>query len=195
MKGKITLLVGLLMMLAGLLWYAGVLQESAHAGTEAQKLVPQLQQVISEQPVLETEPEEPTQYPHIMKETIVDGIGYIGVLEIPKLNLQLPVISTWSTEYGKIAPCRYSGTVYQDDMILCAHNFDSHFGKLEQLNVGDLIEFTDIEGNVFSFLMQEALILEGTDVEEIREGEWDLTLFTCTPGGKMRYSIRCGKVQ
>lgn len=193
MKGKIIVLVGLVLILAGLLWHAALIQESTHAANEVQKLVPQLQKLISEQSLKEKKPEEPTLAPQVMKETIVDGTPYVGVLEIPILRLELPVISFWSGENGKIAPCRYSGSVYLDDMILCAHNYNSHFGELNQLNVGDPVQFTDIDGNVFSYLMQEAMTLESTDVEKIRDGDWDLILFTCTPGGKMRYVVTCIK--
>lgn len=192
MKGKMTVLLGLFSLLAGLLWYVDVLQESNHAARQVQKLVPQVQQIISQQSVAQVSAEEPTT-PKVMTEKVVDGIGYVGVLEIPELSLELPIISSWSVEYGKIAPCRYSGSVFQDDLIICAHNYDSHFGKLNQLSVGDTVEFTDMDGNSLYYQVQEFLTLEGTDVEEIREGNWDLTLFTCTAGGKKRYVVRCSK--
>jgi sortase A len=32
-------------------------------------------------------------------------------------------------------------------------------------------------------------------VEEMESDEWDLTLFTCTIGGKSRVTIRCERVQ
>ena len=194
MKGRVTVLFGLVLMLSGLLWYAVVLRESTYAANKAQEVVPQLQQTIIEQQVLETEPEKHPEQTEVMTERIVDGIGYVGVLRIPVLDLELPVISSWSTENGKIAPCRYSGSIYQDDLILCAHNYESHFGKLKQLTIGDAVEFTDMDGNCFFYQVLETEILNGTDVEKIRDGDWDLTLFTCTPGGKMRYSVRCGKL-
>ena len=193
MKGKITVLCGLVLMLAGLLWYAAALTESDQAGMKAQKLVPQLQQIIEDIPDLETVPEETEAQQEVMTETIIDGIGYVGVLKIPVLSLELPIISFWSAENAKIAPCRYSGSVYRNDLILCAHNYDNHFGKLNQLKAGDALEFTDMDGNAFFYNVIEAQVLEGTDVEKIQEGDWDMTLFTCTPGGKMRYSVRCEK--
>lgn len=125
----------------------------------------------------------------------IDGYTYIGKLSIPTLDLDLPVMTDWSYPQLKIAPCRYQGSAYTDDMIVCAHNYQSHFGKLDNLVPGDEIQFTDIDGNHFSYFVIEKEYLEKTDVEELRSGDWDLTLFTCTPGGKTRVTIRCEKAE
>ena len=194
MRGRVTVLIGLMMVLAGLSWYAATLRESVDAALAVQEVVPILQQRVSNWDIPETVPEEVDTTQVIMQERIVDGIGYIGILELPSLSLKLPVISNWSSENGKIAPCRYSGSVYQNDLILCAHNYDSHFGKLELLEVGDSVKFTDMSGNELSYQVQQSQILDGTDVENIRKGDWDLTLFTCTPGGKQRYAVRCKRI-
>lgn len=125
----------------------------------------------------------------------IDGYTYIGKLSIPTLDLDLPVMTDWSYPQLKIAPCRYQGSAYTDDMIVCAHNYQSHFGKLDNLVPGDEIQFTDIDGNHFSYFVIEKEYLEKTGVEELRSGDWDLTLFTCTHGGKTRVTIRCEKTE
>ncbi|MBQ4643848.1 MAG: sortase, partial [Oscillospiraceae bacterium] len=51
-----------------------------------------------------------------MPETEIEGIKYIGTLEIPKIGLKLPVISEWSYPNLKIAPCRYFGSAYLDNI-------------------------------------------------------------------------------
>ena len=48
-----------------------------------------------------------------MPEETIDGRSYIGVLEIPSLSLQLPVIGSWSYAELREAPCRYAGSAYQ----------------------------------------------------------------------------------
>ena len=191
MKGRITILFGLILMLAGLVWHAASLRESTQAALAVQQVVPQLEMSQPENAVTETQTPPSQQQNMIMTEKTVDGIGYIGILEIPALSLKLPVINHWSSKNAKVAPCRYSGSPYQNDMILCAHNYDSHFGNLDQLAVGDEVAFADMDGNEFNYLVQESLIIEGTDVDIIQDGDWELTLFTCTPGGKMRYCVRC----
>lgn len=38
--------------------------------------------------------------------------------------------------------------------------------------------------------MVEQEILEPDDEEAMTTGDWDLTLFTCTPGGQTRVTVR-----
>ena len=121
----------------------------------------------------------------------VDGGRYIGVLEVPSLGLELPVMETWSYPNLRVAPCRYSGSAYQDDMIVAAHNYKTHFGQLKELRPGDEVRFTDTEGNVFRYAVAELETLGKYDVEEMTSGDWALTLFTCTYGGKSRVTVRC----
>lgn len=125
----------------------------------------------------------------------VNGYDYIGYLSLPSLGLELPVMSEWSYARLKIAPCRYTGSVYSGDMVLAAHNFSSHFGRLSELSPGDAVIFTDAEGNVFAYEVADAEILPPTAVEEMTAGEWPLTLFTCTYGGRTRLTIRCAAAE
>lgn len=120
-----------------------------------------------------------------------EGQAYIGVLDIPALGLELPVISQWSYPRLKLAPCRFEGSAYLDDLIIAAHNYRSHFGGLKNLRPGDEVSFTDVEGNVFRYTVAELETLGGNDLEELESGEWDLTLITCTLGGKSRVTVRC----
>ncbi|MDD6023109.1 MAG: sortase [Oscillospiraceae bacterium] len=115
---------------------------------------------------------------------------YIGVLRIPALGLELPVISAWNYANLKIAPCRFSGSVYQNDLIICGHNYSSHFGTLKNLREDDSVTFTDMDGNVFNYRLVEREILQPTQMEALEHGDWDLTLFTCTVGGRSRITLR-----
>ncbi len=121
----------------------------------------------------------------------INGQTYIGVIDIPALELSLPVISEWSYPRLKIAPCRYQGSAYLDDLIIAAHNYQSHFGTLITLKIGDMVYFTDMNENVFAYKVIEMETLGGSDVDNMVSGDWDLTLFTCTVGGKTRVTVRC----
>lgn len=127
-----------------------------------------------------------------MPETEIDGTKYIGTLEIPKIALDLPVISEWSYPNLKIAPCRYFGSAYLDNMVIAAHNYKSHFREIENLSAGDEVVFTDIDGNRFFYSVAAAEVLPPGAVEEMTSG-WDLTLFTCNSTGTFRVAIRCDK--
>ena len=126
-----------------------------------------------------------------MPEENVDGQKYIGVLRIPDLSLELPVISNWSYPNLKNAPCRYAGSAYMNNMVIAAHNYNSHFGHLKDLSPGDEVTFTDVDGNVFQYEVSAIEILSPLAVEEMTNGDWDLTLFTCTVSGQSRVTVRC----
>ncbi|HIX11183.1 MAG TPA: sortase, partial [Candidatus Agathobaculum pullistercoris] len=60
-----------------------------------------------------------------------------------------------------------------------------------RLNTGDTVTFTDVDGNQFTYAVSLIEDLPGTAIEEMQAGEWDLTLFTCTLGGRSRVTVRC----
>ncbi len=128
----------------------------------------------------------------------VGGIPYIGVLSVSDYDLELPVMETWSYAGLKIAPGRYSGSAGTDDLVICGHNYRRHFGNLRYLEAGDRVVFTDVYGSVFDYEVVEVETLDAAAVGELldRESEdWDLTLFTCTPGGQARVTVRCRRVK
>ena len=122
---------------------------------------------------------------------IVDGHEYIGIVRISKLNLELPIMQDWSYPNLLISPCRYTGSVYTNDMILCAHNSYEHFGRLKTLSLNDTIEFEDMAGKVYTYRIFEISTLQPEDVKEMEAGDWDLTLFTCDLFGAVRITVRC----
>lgn len=121
----------------------------------------------------------------------VDEQNYIGYVEIPALELSLPVLESWSYPNLKLGPCRYAGSPYQDNMVIAAHNFPEHFGRLQNMAVGDEVRFTDTDGNVFRYSVVELLQLAPRPSKAMLEGDWDLSLFTCTASGQYRTTVRC----
>ncbi|MBQ4089208.1 MAG: sortase [Clostridia bacterium] len=120
-----------------------------------------------------------------------DGQDCIGILEIPALELKLPVISEWSYPRLKIAPCRYTGSAYKNNLVISAHNYARHFGSLKELDGGERVIFTDADGNQFDYRVDLRETLDPRDVDYMINSEWDLTLFTCTVGGSYRVTVRC----
>ncbi len=166
-RGKTLIIIGmLLVMAAGVLYYAN-LSEDKSAGEASTALLCEMDSGNVEEGKL------------------------CGKLTISALELTLPVLAEWS-EYGLTqAPCRYSGNAEDGDMIIAAHNYSSHFGRLKELSQGDVIVFSDLYGQVYEYCVKEMSTLDGTAVSDMKSGEWDLTLFTCTKGGKQRVTIRC----
>lgn len=124
----------------------------------------------------------------------IDGIDYIGKISIEALDIELPVTSKMSYKYLENAACRYEGSIYLNNMIIAGHNYSSLFKNLKNAGIGDEIVFTDVEGNIFRYNVVETEILKPTDVEKMKSGNWDLTIFTCTVGGRSRLAVRCESV-
>ncbi len=125
-----------------------------------------------------------------------DGHDYVGVLEIPSQDLKLSVISTLDYVNLKIAPCLYTGNIYQHNAIIGAHNYNSHFGKLKYLSSGDKIKFTDVDGNLFEYNIAGVGVLDKYAPDELDalSDTYDLILFTCTYGGKSRVVVKCNLI-
>lgn len=207
-SGSIWIFLGLLLLAAALCLTVFNMRQANEAGQVAKTVVAQLENrvetpvktqgaaAVQAAPTQETGPELPDYVRNPLKEMptqTINGYDYIGVLAIPALGLELPVMSTWDYTRLRIAPCRYTGSVYQDNLTICAHNYASHFGTLRKLQVGDSVTFTDVGENVFSYTVTALETLAPSAVEEMTEGEWDLTLFTCTVGGATRVTVRCDR--
>ena len=133
--------------------------------------------------------------PKEMLTTQVDGYDCIGVLSIPVLELELPVLTDWSYAKLKIAPCHYFGSYYEEDFVIAAHNYQSHFGRLSALQPKDLVLFTDISGTVYCYEVVLLETLPANATEEMITSGFDLSLYTCTPGGSNRVTVRCNAVE
>ena len=172
-----------------------------------EELIPQVvRQIEHRQKVETTEPEPEETWPPFlpapaedpereMPMSLVDGYWYIGYLSIPALGLELPIMGDWSYPQLQVAPCRYTGSLYRDDLVLMAHNYDQHFGRISNLHTGDILSFTDMDGETVEYEVVALDILQPTAIEEMTDGAYDLTLFTCTYGGKSRVTLRCMRVE
>jgi sortase A len=122
----------------------------------------------------------------------IDGMKCIGTIEIPSLEIELPVQSEWSKPALKMSPCRYSGSLLEGSLIICGHNYQNHFGKLKYIENGDTVIITDATGTDYKYKVSSITVLGGNDVEEMENNDgWDMTLFTCDYSGRNRIAIRC----
>ena len=124
----------------------------------------------------------------------INGYDYIGVLEIPALNLTLPIMADWDYDRLKIAPCRQFGSVETNDLVSAGHNYKTHFGYLDQLQVGDAVNFTDVNGKVTVYHVELTSILQPDDVDAVQNSGYPLVLYSCTYSGKTRLTVFCKKV-
>ena len=135
--------------------------------------------------------EIPADIPREMLTAQVNVYDCIGILSIPVLELELPVLTDWSYTKLKIAPCHYFGSYYEENFVIAAHNYQSHFGRLSALRPEDLVMFTDASGTVYCYEVVLLETLPGNATEAMITSGFDLSLYTCTPGGASRVTVRC----
>lgn len=189
-RSTILVVLGLLLIAVALGLTAYNLYVGKSAGDESSKVAAQLisgadESLTSGQSI---SPQTP------MPVEQIDGDLYIGVLRIPELGLELPVMDDWSYPGLRVSPCRYSGSVYSDDMVIAAHNYQTHFGRLSQLEYGAEVSFTDVRGNVFVYEVASIETLDPYAVSAMVDSDYELALFTCTLGGANRVTVRCSEV-
>jgi hypothetical protein len=74
----------------------------------------------------------------------INGDDFIGTITIPSINLELPVMSEYSYSKLKKAPCRYYGNLFTNDLIICAHAYETFFANLLLSAIGFFTAFFNI---------------------------------------------------
>ena len=211
---KILTAAGTMLMLSALFLCLYNMRQSNKAFEQSQEVVTELKELITEPEVTESQNVETTEdreflnpaddlfAPYEEEETTaaevpapieLDGRYYCGYITLPALGLELPVTDGWSYEALKYSPCRYSGSAAERNMIIAAHNYNSHFGRIEGLNSGDEIIFTDTDGVHHYYEVDNIQYVDGSDIDGMFSGQteqWDITLFTCTLSGRSRVTVR-----
>jgi sortase A len=196
-KGNVFITVGLLLIGAALLLVLYNIAENMRAQRLSEEALTPLREQITaaadsslDDKTSNAEPLYKSYNEMTMPEISINGVNYIGILSVPSLGLELPVRGDFSYPALVSAPCRYDGSVYLNNMIVAGHNYSSHFGNLKRLKIGDEVNFTDGDGNIFEYKVSDVVQIGGTEVEEMKSGDWDMTLFTCTVSGKSRVTVR-----
>ena len=211
-------MIGLLLLAAALFWTGANLLMDRKAGIVSQQTLEKLAETIPAPVSVPAQPGVsqdnqpaaviPTPAPHTETEIpdyilnpemempvrSIDGMDYIGILTVPSISLELPVASSWSYDALRSAPCRFSGSAYTDDLVIAGHNYTSHFADLHSLQQGDILSFTDVDGNVFVYRVAETEILGENAVAEMTGSGYALSLFSCTVGGQYRVTVRCERI-
>ena len=125
MHGRLCIMIGAALLLAALSLVLYNLNKDSQGGKASQELLAELKlempQISSDDGNLsnndlfkEYEDDEPDQDNFIE----VNGRIYAGVIYIPSLQLELPVLSEWSYDNLDISPCRYSGSAFKGNLIM-----------------------------------------------------------------------------
>lgn len=201
--GIAMILAGAALILSALLLLCYNRMEDDAAGREAENLLGQVQSVIrlsAQEPTVPQEAEEateatePGEIDSAMTVVEINGYDYVGYLAIDRLGLELPVMSDWDYVRLKTSPCRHFGSTKTDDLVIAAHNYQTHFGRLKELEKGDSVIFTDMDGVVIAYQVTDTGTVAPSAVDAVVNSGHDLVLYTCTPGGQTRVCVFCDRV-
>lgn len=126
-----------------------------------------------------------------------EGYKVIGIIKIPKINLEYPILEETTQATMKTSISRFWGGDINSfgNVSLAGHNnYDgTMFGKNKKLEIGDIVELTDLTGSTIQYEIKEIFKTDPNDVtilqttnSEIRE----VTLITCTNGRAERLIIK-----
>lgn len=201
--GTLFISTGLLLMAAALFFTMGNLREDRQAGQASAQVIEKFEQVI-----FHNEPQNAVEISTFTEEIVsqnpvtsemavteIDGNSYIGVLEIPDREIQLPIMSNWSYPQLEISPCRFSGSLYTNDLVICGHNYTSHFGWIWNAGPNEKLDFITVNKEIAHYIVDYVETIGPDDVDYLCEKtDWDLSIFTCTYGNANRRVLRCSRV-
>ena len=122
----------------------------------------------------------------------IAGDGIMGIVEIPKIDIKLPIYHTTKEDVLQVAAGHLEGSSLpiggeSTHAVISAHRglpSASLFTDLDQMKIGDhfLIHVLD---NTLCYEVDQILVVEpeDTDALAVEEGEDLVTLLTCTPYG------------
>lgn len=135
------------------------------------------------------------------------GYNVIGIVSIPKIDIQYPIlaIETSNPEETK-EPMRYGIVKYwggnvndYGNLSIAGHNNynGTMFGKTKKLELGDIVELTDLTKATMQYEIYDIFVTDPNDVsilatndETIRE----VTLITCTNGNRERLILKAKQI-
>lgn len=203
---KLPAAAGILMILCAAGICAYNIREDRKAGAYAAEALKHLRQQLPAVPAAAADTDTPANADAIAADSEIQPADdaqnseqseYCGIIAVPALGLELPVLREWNNENLKLAPCRYSGSAENGDLILAAHNYQTHFGRIYSLSEGDQIVFTALSGKEYRYAVSETEIIDGYQVGQMLDGAdtlWDLTLFTCTLNSQSRVTVRAVRI-
>ena len=132
------------------------------------------------------------------EEIEVDDNLVLGTIEIPKIGVSYPVISTTTAEYLKIAPTKLAGVGLNEkgNCSIIGHNYenDKFFSKLGDLSKDDVVYIKEKDGMKRVYSVTEKKEISANDVSCLEQNTNDkrqVTLITCTNVKNKRLVVKC----
>ena len=165
---------------------------------QTEQLISEFEQTLEDDYDEETDVEEEQTSISEEDEAILKEGGVIGIIEIPGLDIRYPVMEGTTSKVlnagiGHIEET--AGIGESGNCVLCGHNgsrYGTFFTPLSQISIGDEVMITDKNGLKHIYEVTETDVVNPYDNSIKTQGdEKELTLFTCSQKGTMRFVVRC----
>ena len=127
----------------------------------------------------------------------IQGHKVVGIIRIPKIELEYPILETTNKETLNLSITKFWGNKINEigNVSLAGHNNlnGTMFGKTKKLELGDIIELTDIQNVTLKYKVFKMYVIDPNDISCIlpeQEGTREVTLITCTNGNKNRLIVK-----
>ena len=126
-----------------------------------------------------------------------EGYDIEGILEIPKIDIKYPILSTTTEETMKLSVTKFWGPAVNEigNYTIAGHNNKdgTMFSKTKQLEIGDIIKLTDLRNNTIDYEIFKIYSVDPNDISiitSVNPQDREVTLITCTNGNKNRLIIK-----
>lgn len=139
----------------------------------------------------------------IMNSVTLGDVTYTteAIITIPKIGITYPVLSDTSDKLLEISVNKYWGPEPNEvgNYCIVGHNYRNGkmFGKLNELEHGDIVELEDLTGRTIEYKVYDIYVVDPTDTSctsQLTNGRKELTLITCTNYGTQRLVVKCAQV-
>ena len=132
-----------------------------------------------------------------------EGHKVIGIIKIPAIELEYPILEQTTQETMNISISRYWGGDINSygNVSLAGHNNKitlTMFGKNKDLKHGDSIFLTDLKNNTVEYKIYDIFTTDPDDVNILKttdENIREVTLITCTNGRANRLITKAKEVK
>ena len=180
----ISITLGAILVIAsiGLLVYSmrGYEIDTNNAIVQIEKLLPKITQSV---------PQEKGN--NAMSSMEIAGESYVALLEMDMFKFKMPVRSVWDEKAVEAVPCRYSGSVYNNTLVIASTDEKGQMDFVNNINTGDRLNLTTMRGEQFSYKVVKVENSNTATAEELNTDEFDLTIFVEYSGHTDYLFIRC----
>lgn len=121
----------------------------------------------------------------------INGMDYVGLLEIPALGTIVPVADKWEQKMLPSACGRFWGSAYDHTLVIGGPDHPGQFDFCDDIEVGTVVLVTDMTGVQFAYTVSGVDRARHAERQWLLDAEYDLTLF-CRDSSSFEYiAVRC----